>query len=488
MIVELLCAFNAILFTYLIAERFLGRSGALLASILVGTHTNVWMFSNRFLFEAPLLMMFAFSTYLLLKADKLDKIGLWIAVGISLGSLISLKVSGLLLIGIFGIFLFFKRKLLWFNKGKFQIRVVDIGKVALMVGVSLALFLPYIVYITMNNAPFSAQALLLGMEAGSSSFATASPWYFYLTDLPNFLNPIIFIFFLIGAFFSIKNGSKVSSLLLWLLIPVLLFSFADFKDSRYINPIFPFCVIIAVYGIQQLGLEERPTLILCILIASFGAYQSLSTVLFDGDWPSGYQAWNTINSLNSNEVLLAHDYWWAAGFFTDNYVSYITGDLAGDISSILFYNAQYLLADDEWSYLVDNPLFEQVEFLPDVNSTIYSIDWNEISYLFPNQTMVTFRTTHGDGLGGAFVFMNGQQMGRTGSDGRFRTFLSGSGIFSVEMKKVCYSAPVVHGGLQNGTIFQCLQPGVGCTPVNEITVEMERTNCAYHPDFLLDRY
>jgi hypothetical protein len=489
MVVEIFCAFNTIIFTYLVAERFLGKHGAMMAAILVGTHYNLWMFSNRFLFEAPLLMMFTFSTYLVLKANKLDKIGLWIATGVSLGGLLLLKVSGLLLIGIFCIFLFFRRKFLWFYDGRLRINIPELGKIILVVGISFALFLPYIVYITINNAPSSVQALLAGMASGSTSFATASPWHHYLTDLPNFLNPIVFVFFLLGAFLSIRNRSRVSSLLLWLLIPILIFSFADFKDSRYINPIFPFCVIIAVYGVRQLGLDERSMFMICIFIASFGAYQSLSTVLYDGEWPSNYEAWDTINSLNSNKVLLAHDHWWATGFFTDNYVSYITGNFNSDLSSVFFYNAQYMLADNGWSYPSESPIFEEIELLPEINSTIYYIDWNELALLFPNQTMVTFRSVHnGEGLEGAFVFMNGQIMGRTGSDGRFRMFIPGDGLLSVEIKKVCYSTEVVNGGLQNGTLFQCLQPGTGCVAVNEITIDMDTTNCAYHPDFILDRY
>ncbi len=487
-IIELVCAFGTIIFIYMVARRFLGEDGAIATAIITGFHSNLWTWSNRFLFEAPLLMMFTLCTYLFFKAYDYNRTSLWTASGLSIGALLSLKFSGLVLLAIIGTFLLL-RDILQFNKGKLRVHLGKLRKAVILAMVSLIVFVPYLVYITINNAPSSSDVLFSAMVTGAATFAAPEPWHYYITDLPNLLNYGVLSFFLIGTILSLKNRSEVSALLLWLVVPIIIFSFPSFKNTRYVNPIFPFCVIVAVYGMVELGLSRKSTFVLTLLIASFGAYQSLSVVLYDGEWPSSYDAWNTINALESNGVLLAHDYWWAAAFFTDGYVSYITGNPDHDYSTILFYNSHYLLADSDWVYLSDNPIFERVEFLPELNSTLYSINWAELSKLFPGQTEVKVRLTYNDEpLGGAIVTIDDQQFGRVPRDGRFTTFLSGSGIFSLDIKKVCYVGRTIHGGIQDGALYQCESPGVACTQVSELSVGMERTNCVHHPGFTLDRY
>ncbi len=603
MLVELLCAFGTLYLFYLLADLVTGRKAALLGTVILGTHPNIWIWSNRFLHEAPLLLFFTASLYLFIVAMRTNKKLHWLLLGALLGLGLNLKVSTILVVPIMVAHMLLSNRLVKFSSGvKLNL---DGVKSLLIVGVvALGVYTPYLVYTSINNVP--SQTQIFSREiAGAAAFSLPEPWHFYTVNFPYFVNVAVLPFFLYGVLAaSIRKDRKMLTYLVWFLIPVVFFTLPSYKSYRYINPLFPVLVLFTAYGIsvhprslmttlkkrmagkvrRQLScmkrnaariqesynflwsLRERSVswgtvsdllgearrtgvsaalfvksmsaseekfvtnttpeleidlnkelheivaelegkmkgmrirtkkksegyvlvqIAFTLLIASFGAYQSLSVVLYDGEWPSSYDAWNTINALESNGVLLAQDYWWAAAFFTNKFVEYLSTTSDYDYDVIGKYNAQYILADPDWAYIEGNPIFKPVEFLPELNSTLYSVNWTglgEISSYLPFEISVN---SDEGGLEAVWLFLEDFDVGRTTSEGIYMGFLPDNITVKIGLYHLCYAPETLYIKIENGVVYNCLSMWLQCVPADAIEVNMDRRSCLYHPEFVLDRF
>jgi hypothetical protein len=598
MLIELACAFGTLYFFYRLANDFVGRKPALLGTVILGTHPNLWLWSNRFLHEAPLLLFFTASAYFFAVAMRTKKRSDWLILGVVLGLGFNLKISTMLVGPIILLHMFMEGRLINLSKKlKFDIKGFNMVILAGIIGVLI--YLPYFAYTLINNAP--SQTQIFGREiAGAAAFSLPEPWYFYVTEFPNFVNIAVLPFFIYGVLAAVvKENKKLINYLVWFIVPVIFFMIPSYKVYRYINPVFPVLILFVAYGLtvppqtimQLLGrrgssdmkrklscmkrnlkkieasydfiwsLREKfvswdivgahlssarktgisaakfiksirssdevfitdtiPELeismdkeiseiiaeleskiekggtkkkvdakkfwiaqvAICILIASFGAYQSLSTVLFDGDWPSGYQAWNTINSLDSNGVLLTQEYWWAAEFFTDPFVEYLTGGMEHDYDSILSFNAEYIIADPSWYYLQNNSVFEPIEFLPELNGTLFSVNWIEFAKV---SNYVPFELVTGSEA--VWIAVNDIFIGRTPEDGTYKGFLPDNITAEINFRGICYSPKDISVMIHDGIFYECLDTWLECTPTDRISVNLTRRNCFYHPEFVFDRF
>ena len=240
-------------------------------------------------------------------------------------------------------------------------------------------------------------------------------------------------------------------------------------------------------NILNLGLGERATMLISILIASFGAWQSLSVVLNDGEWPSGYQAWDYLDGLESNGVLLAHDYWWAAGFFTDNFVEYLSTDTMSDFDAIIRYNAQYIMVRDDTPYLTETDIFRKVATFGELNCSLYEVNWTmlrEISPFLPFELHVDKK----DGTGALWFFLASTEFSRIPSDGVYRGFIMDNTTLGIELHGICYNPDTIYLTAINRVVYQCDGMWTGCRPADSIRINITGRPCIYHPDFVLDRF
>jgi hypothetical protein len=594
MLVELLCAFGTLYLFYLLANLVIGRKAALLGTVILGTHPNIWIWSNRFLHEAPLLLFFTASLYLFTVAMRTNKRLHWLLLGVLLGLGLNLKVSTMLVVPIVVAHMLLSNRLVKFSKGvKLDLNGM---KSLLAVGmVAICVYTPYLVYTHINNAP--SQTQIFSREiAGAAAFSLPEPWYFYIVNFPDFVNIAVLPFFFYGLLAaSIRKDRKMLTYLVWFLIPVVFFTLPSYKSYRYLNPLFPVFVLFTAYGmsvhprslmatlkkrrvrksrrefscmkrnatrIQEAynflwSLRERSVswgtvsdllgearrtgvstalfvksmstseekfvtnttpeleidlnkelheivaelkgkmkgmgtktkkkrgeyglvqIALTLLIASFGAYQSLSVVLYDGEWPSGYDAWNTLNALDSNGG--------AASFFTNKFVEYLS-TTDHDYDVIGKYNAQYILADPDWVYIEGNPIFKPVEFLPELNSTLYSVNWTGlggVSSYIPFEISVN---PDEGGLEAVWLFIEYFDMGRTTSEGVYKGFLPDNITVEIGLHHLCYAPETLYIRIENGVVYNCLNMWLQCGLVDAIEVNMDRRSCLYHPEFVLDRF
>jgi hypothetical protein len=598
MLIELACAFGTLYFFYKLADDFVGRKPALLGTIILGTHPNLWLWSNRFLHEAPLLLFFTATVYFFTLAMRTKKRSDWLALGIVLGLGFNLKISTMLVGPIIFMHMLLEGRLIDFSK-KLKVDMKGFNMLVLAGIVGILIYVPYFTYTTINNAP--AQTQIFGREiAGAAAFSLPEPWYFYIVEFPNFVNVAVLPFFIYGVLAAVaKDNKKLLSYLIWFIVPVLFFMIPSYKVYRYINPIFPVLILFVAYGLTvppqtMMGLMNRrgsgeakrklscmkrnlsrinasydfiwalrekfvswelvgahltsakktgvsaakfirsirssdeifvtnttPALeipldkeisdiiaeleskvkkggakrkvntkkfwmaqvTVCVLIASFGAYQSLSTVLYDGEWPSNYEAWDTINSLDSNGVLLTQEYWWAADFFTDPFVEYLTGGMEHDYDAIVAFNAEYIIADPTWYYLQNNPIFEPIQSLGELGGTLFSVNWIELGKI---SNYVPFELV--TGAEAVWVFAEEVPIGRTPEDGTYKGFLPDNITIEISFRSICHSPEDINVMIQDGVFYECLDTWIECTSTTRVEVPLTRRNCLYHPEFVFDRF
>ncbi len=87
------------------------------------------------------------------------------------------------------------------------------------------------------------------IESGASQWSVA-PWHRYITALNRFFTFPLAVWLLIGAMLSLSRNIWIKSRELWILIlPFwLIHNFIGHKEDRFIIPILPWIVVLAVYG------------------------------------------------------------------------------------------------------------------------------------------------------------------------------------------------------------------------------------------------
>jgi 4-amino-4-deoxy-L-arabinose transferase-like glycosyltransferase len=89
-----------------------------------------------------------------------------------------------------------------------------------------------------------------------------NPWYYYITNIPSFVGNWVFLFFIFGLFSAFLLISKRKTLFVIMAAifgAVLIPSFVQFKDARFVLHALPFIFIIAAVGIDKIyrELEKR---------------------------------------------------------------------------------------------------------------------------------------------------------------------------------------------------------------------------------------
>lgn len=127
-----------------------------------------------------------------------------------------------------------------------------------------------------NFAPvlyFLSSSSAGGVLEGDPPIFTLKSVLYYLFNLINhqiFLP--CFIFFLIGFIYMIKTKDKNKAiLLLWIILPYLIFTFTSNKDIRYTMPFLPAIAVISTSWISMIGSKKAKSIIIVslLIIATF---------------------------------------------------------------------------------------------------------------------------------------------------------------------------------------------------------------------------
>jgi 4-amino-4-deoxy-L-arabinose transferase-like glycosyltransferase len=473
---------------------------AVIATILFAAHQNMWIWSNRFLHETSLIFIFVASIYF---GFKISKSG-WketIFLGILMGLGFLDKVTCFLIPVIISSYLLLSGQIFRKKKKKIVIDLVVIRNLAISLIIGFLVYSPWVIYTSTNGAP-NTMEIWIGQITGDLTWSSggAEPWYYHIITLPDLLTWFIIPIFLFGIYLLFKQKNPLSAPmmlpLIWFLIVIVFFSIPSHKEVKFVNPAMPAGILLAAYGLMNLkvidkSLRGKNILYISIFLAVLLSISSLAVVLYDGHWISDWTLWSEVQNLDSDGVVLAGPYWWAINLFTQGvFVDYLYGDFNLDIYNIIILNARYIVVDSSYSYVQDQSIFTFVKGFDEYGVMIYSVNWDVLNQQLISQgsTPMLFQINDesGNPVEGARLFSNDAVFGRTNNKGQFVAYLP-EGLFQVDARKICYESKQTLIAVQNSTTYQC-QSTTMCQPTNIVQMTMPASNCAYHPDFTLDRF
>jgi len=282
-ILYLLIAFLAI---FKICETYLNRQAALLSCFVLFMFPLVFGFSRQFLVDICLLSIVTLSIWLLLKCDYFRNFKFSLLLGFALGAGMLVKLPFIIFLSGPLIYVAGKSFLFsWRLKNKGDSKEASASdKVWLNIAscFSIAIILSAVWYLPnlMNTIHFVAENGYAQVSRNArGNLFTLRALVFYPQTLMNY--GVSFIFsglFVISSFvFFLKNGYHDLKVILgaWIFVPLLIFTFSQTSDQRFLVPIAPAVAIIIGYGVSSI-LNKLFRLLLIALILVFGFLQFLT--------------------------------------------------------------------------------------------------------------------------------------------------------------------------------------------------------------------
>ncbi|MDD5109019.1 MAG: glycosyltransferase family 39 protein [Candidatus Omnitrophica bacterium] len=108
-------------------------------------------------------------------------------------------------------------------------------------------------------------------------------WIYYLNAIILYITPIFAIIFVFSVYFLCKSQKAPKELLIWVIVPYLIFSFLSPKDARYLFPAFPAITLLTVVGVENIKKRFFKNLtfilIFVLAVANYYAYSYLGSDL-----------------------------------------------------------------------------------------------------------------------------------------------------------------------------------------------------------------
>jgi 4-amino-4-deoxy-L-arabinose transferase-like glycosyltransferase len=385
--------FLGIIFIYLLGSALKNKTIGIMASILFLFNPLIWFYGVRPLVDAPLTTMFVIVAYCVIKLEK-EKTMFWSYVTILtiFVAMLTKMPAILLLVSFVTYILLFKRKEIISSKA---IKNSVIYLVGVLFSVNI---LFYFIFNHILITPFFVRVFrLVGIQQG-----------FEVTSyLPHMVSWYVLVLFLLGLFFIFFYKYEMYYfIIISLFIYYTYFEFAVISFDRYILPIVPYIILIAVYGLDEFAKilnvffkikYIRLIFTVSILFLVCTIYFSYGTTLIDSkiNTYTGYQeagSWIKDNVSDTNVVIFAGS-WRSIRAFSErevynSYSEYFDGSIVNlrsdyyqqqsnfeqDLQKAINDGKQIYLEIDIWEYAQHNwyfPLtqesvgyFQQLGFIP----------------------------------------------------------------------------------------------------------------------------
>jgi len=257
-----------ILSTYLIASKCLNEKAGLLAAFLISFYPAVYGLSRQFGLDFPLMAMVGLSVYALLKTENFKSVYYSILFGIilGLGMLIKMQIIiflvGPLIYMAYRVFLapvLHRKKVFWDFKNSFNF-IFSL----FIAGVISSIW--WFGHIKELNAHFLRHTLtqfpidpsLIPLVSGPEVITPFTfKWilFYFIQTVAN-INPFFFALFAFSVFYFRRlKMKKKPVIILWVIIPYLIFTLLFCKWGRYFFPAFPAIAIITSCGVIKI--EQR---------------------------------------------------------------------------------------------------------------------------------------------------------------------------------------------------------------------------------------
>lgn len=256
--------------SYGIGVRLNSKMTGMLAAFIVSMFPGIFAMSRVLMVDFPLTAMVALSIYLMVLARHFIDAKYCFLFGLSLGLGMLTKVPYIVFILpllAYYAFISFVKSI------KKDRQFIIIGRnllLALLIGLFIAgpWYLP-----NLNNVIRRAEAMSLQLyNSPRGSFID-----YYISSLSsNLIMPFFFILFL-GSFLISLVKKRGALLLLWVLVPLLIFSFSPNKKGRFILPLLPSVALIIAFGITLIRpYLIRKAIIIFVIIFSLFSYFAIS--------------------------------------------------------------------------------------------------------------------------------------------------------------------------------------------------------------------
>jgi len=276
----------AVFVTYVIAKEFFDKKTALISSFIMAVFWELLFWTNRFQPDMLAIVFNASAIYFFYKGLKNQNFKYAVLVALFFALSFLTRTSGLLVPMII-----FPAALIFDNASLFKKK--KLAYYGAMVLFSLLFLGPYFFW---SNTQFGTPFGFMGAVA-PPSVTQRPPAFDVLNVFNTYLNPLLFVFFIIGLlsilqFVLIIDKIKLSNLsedtkrsilfLLWLLIPLLFFIFyVRALEPRWLYIIAPATFILAARGLETVRaflsrFNRVLAIIVIISILLVGAYMQIN--------------------------------------------------------------------------------------------------------------------------------------------------------------------------------------------------------------------
>ena len=254
-----LAAFGGITIVYFFVRRWWGEWEARWSVLVLASSAGYFVFSRLVIFDMTLTVFIMLALCAFYQAAHApDSTGNWTACAVLYGALGAATLTkGLVGLVVPGIIVFFY--LLLTNSWR------SLGKIRLFPGVVLILLIVMPWYISAErHNPGYLRYYLWEEHFGRFStdkFDRSSPWYFYLYVVPLGLLPWTFLLpAAIKDHWRRRLDHRTLWLILWAILPILLFSMSKSKLPHYILPSFPPLAILLGTAVSRLLSDSQDRL------------------------------------------------------------------------------------------------------------------------------------------------------------------------------------------------------------------------------------
>ncbi len=262
-----------IISTYGIAAKIDKPTTGLLAAFLISFYPIVYGLSRHYLLDIPLTAAVSLSICLLIYVDNFEKWFMAIIFGVSLG--LGMLTKWTFVVFVAGPFLI----TIIHHLTNFTVQKLRNLGLALIVAGCIAL--PWYIYKFEGLLDYLSVTITYGGIEKDPTVGTWLTWRYYIQSLVEhqLLWPFTVLFIIgLGLFlWHNKNRQQAILLLIWILVPYLLFSLFSNKDIRYTLPYLPAIAVITALGLVRIRhpLNRRVGLIL-VLSYTFIQFSGLS--------------------------------------------------------------------------------------------------------------------------------------------------------------------------------------------------------------------
>ncbi|MDD5594904.1 MAG: glycosyltransferase family 39 protein [Candidatus Omnitrophica bacterium] len=278
-----------------ISRIYFQRKISLLSCCILFCYPLVFGLCRQYLVDISLMFSVLLSIYLLLKCARFSNFKYSLLLGLSLGIGMLTKITyAVFIIGP----LFFT---IW--QAEKEKSKISKSKLNLLVCLVVALILTSFWYLPnlkvmvslITDCGFGKEAL----RSSAGAIWSLSAFSFYPEFMANYGISVFFTaVFLLSGFIIFRKGnlSKIMLFLLWIIVPVVFFTFCLSKDIRFLVPVLPATALLTAQGIYEIRSRQfrRLLIILIIAIGLFQFFVDSFEVAFFSKTPPRRLSWKNI--------------------------------------------------------------------------------------------------------------------------------------------------------------------------------------------------